>query len=332
MKKGLFSLLALTLLFLSFLPKVESVRAVEGSVLGIHILHPSEGESASELLHADQSNNDWHYVTIPLSLDDLHKKDEWDKFCQFAKQQKLIPIVRLVTTFSNGAWQVPTHKNIVDEITFLSALDWPTDQRYIIAFNEVNHAQEWGGRVDPAGYADVLKFTSNWALSEEKTYRVLPAAMDLAAPNSGSTQEAFAYLDQMRANDQHIFDYITEWNSHSYPNPGFSAAPTASGKNSLSGFKTELAYLKEKTGKELRTFITETGWVDNAATGRSLNSYYQYAVQQVWSDPRVIAVTPFVLQGDPGPFSGFSFLNRNGQPTQQYAAYQRAIKDAEKKT
>jgi hypothetical protein len=32
------------------------------------------------------------------------------------------------------------------------------------------------------------------------------------------------------------------------------------------------------------------------------------------------------LQGDPGPFSGFSFIDRNGKPTAQYQAYQEVIK------
>jgi hypothetical protein len=45
----------------------------------------------------------------------------------------------------------------------------------------------------------------------------------------------------------------------------------------------------------------------------------------VWSDPRVVAVTPFVLRGDPGPFAEFGFLDKNNQPTRQYRALQQAL-------
>jgi hypothetical protein len=293
--------------------------------LGIHILHPSETEDAVKLLDTNDHNDQWHYVTIPLTLDDLKNKGEWDSFCQYAKDHKIIPIVRLMTRFDNGAWQIPTRKNIMDMVSFMSSLDWPTDEHYVIVFNEVNHAQEWGNSIDPQGYSDILQFTSDWAKSEPKNYKILPAAMDLAAPNSGNTKEAFAYLDSMYQYNSRIFDYVDYWNSHSYPNPGFSAAPTATGKGSLRGFLTELDYIKNKTGHEYRTFITETGWAANAQTTRNLDSYYTYAAHQIWSDPRVVAVTPFVLRGDPGIFSAFTFINRNGQPTRQYQAYQKVI-------
>src|SRR5260221_247457 len=124
-----------------------------------------------------------------------------------------------------------------------------------------------------------------------------------------------------------IFDYIDYDNAHAYPNPGFSSAPSQTGKKTLSGYQAELAYFKDKTGKDFQTFISENGWVDNSLTNRQLDSYYAYAAQHVWNDPRIIAVTPFVLQGDPGPFSGFSFIDRNGKPTHQYEAYQKVMRD-----
>ncbi len=321
-----YSLVFAIIFTLFTLLSVSPVQATQGAILGIHILQPSEVQTAKELLNTGDQEDTWYYVTVPLTLNDLKKKDEWQAFMQYSKDHKLIPIVRLTTRFENGAWKVPTKKDVADLITFLSDLQWPTEERYIIAFNEVNHAKEWGNTINPAEYAEVLHFTSNWAKSEDKNYQVLPAAMDLAAPNGSVTKEAFTYLEEMRQADVQIFDYIDYWNSHSYPNPGFSGAATQTGQKSISGFVNELAYLKEKTGHEYRTFITETGWAENASTLRNLNGYYQYAAQHVWSDPRVIAVTPFVLQGDPGPFSAFTFINRKGQPTQQYQAYQNAIR------
>jgi len=323
MKKGVL-LAFLTLIFSLF--QAFPVYAQTGSVLGIHIMNTSEAPQASELLRGNGLPDEWHYVTIPLTLNDLDKQKDWQAFFDYAKSQKLIPIVRLSTRAENGAWAIPTHKDVVDLIDFLSALNWPTDEKYIVIFNEVNHAQEWGNSIDPAGYTNMLTFSSDWAKSENKNFKVLPAAMDLAASNTSTTEEAFDYLDKMRAADSDIFQYVDYWNSHSYPNPGFSASPKLSGKQSLRGYQTELAYVKDKSGLDLKTFITETGWVDTSSNHRWLSNYYLYATQNVWNDDRIMAVTPFVLQGAPGPFSQFTFLDANGNPTQQYHAYQDAIK------
>jgi hypothetical protein len=325
MKLRLKSLIfALFLVWSSFFSAYQPVAAKEGSVLGIHILHPDELPKAKELVAPNQDQETWNYVTIPFSLQDLERKEQWQAFFDKAKELKVIPLVRLVSKFENGSWQVPDRKQITDQIAFLSSLEWPTDQKHLI---EVNHAPEWGGSIDPTSYAEVLSFTAQWAHSENENYIVMPAAMDLAAPNGSSTMEAFNYLDQMLAADPDVFNHIDAWNSHSYPNPGFSSAPQRTTKNSLRGFEHELAYLKQKIGKDdYPVYITETGWVANGSTTPWLESYYTYAMQHIWSHPQVVAVTPFVLQGDPGPFSGFAFIDRNSKPTRHYTALQNAIK------
>ncbi len=301
-----------------------SVMAQEGEVLGIHILNTYELDNATSLVKTDDDS--WHYVTVPLSLEDIKDKDKWQGFFDAAKSKKLIPIVRLVTEVENGSWQVANQKEIVDMVDFLNELNWPTENRYIIVFNEPNHSKEWGGRIDPEEYAKVLKFTANWAHATDSRFKVLPAGLDLAAPNGSATMEAFTYLEKMYQAEPDVFSHIDYWNSHSYPNPGFSAAATRDGKNSLRGFTYELAYLKEKTGQDYQVFITETGWVENRYTAQWLESYYIYALQHIWSDARVVAVTPFLLQGAPGPFSEFSFIDGQGKPTLQFIAYQNAVK------
>ena len=215
---------------------------------------------------------------------------------------------------------------IISQLSFLSRLTWPTGERYIIVYNEVNHSSEWGGRVDPEEYSNILKFVSNWAHTEKKNYIVLPAAMDLAAPNGKNTLEAFNYLSQMYSLDPEIFSYIDVWNSHSYPNPGFISSPTRYGKNSLRGFEKELDFWKIKTGNDYKVMITETGWKETAWNSRQLSSYYVYAMENIWSDDRVLAVTPFLLKGSPGPFSSFSFYDADNQPTNQFHAFVSALK------
>lgn len=307
------------------LGSISPIFAREHSVYGIHLLHLSELDAATTLLRPVESDT-WSYVTIPLTLEDLKKESEWQDFFRKAREKKVIPIVRLMTKFENGAWAVPDKKEIIDMFTFLGKLEWPYEKKYVIVFNEVNHAKEWGGRIDPESYTDVLTFAADWAHTENKNYKVLPAAMDLAAPNGSETREAFDYLAAMHAYNPEVFHKVDYWNSHSYPNPGFSSSPERTQKNSMRGFIHELAFVKEKTGRDMQTFITETGWSENGANRRHLSAYYQYTADHIWSDERVIAATPFILQGDPGPFSGFSFIDRHGKPTEQYSAYQNVIR------
>ncbi len=299
-----------------------SVFAREGQVLGVHLLSPRDLPHAQELL---SKGDDWKFVTVPLTFEDLNHKQEWQQFFYDAREAKFRPIIRLATKFENGAWVVPNKRQIVQMFEFLDELEWPNHKLYVIAFNEVNHAPEWGNKINPAEYARILEFTARWAHTNDKEYIVMPAALDLAAPNGTKTMEAFNYLEKMWQYNPQIFDYIDVWNSHSYPNPGFSSSPTRTAKNSIRGFLHELSYLKRKTGRDFDVMITETGWEANRSTTPWLESYYLYALQHVWSHPQVIGVTPFVVKGAPGPFAGFSFFDGDDRPTVQYDALQKAL-------
>lgn len=303
-------------------------RVLAAEVLGIHILNTDELGAADKLLKTDANKDNWDYVTIPFTLDDVNRKDDWQRFFIDAQQRKLQPIVRLITRADGPVWQVPSRKELVSMFDVLASLNWPqSEERLVVVFNEPNHAQEWGGRIDPEEYAQVLQFTADWLHSENKHFKVLPAGLDLAATNGGGTMEALAFLKAEIESQDRLLDSIDGWTSHSYPNPAFSAAPSAKGKNSLYGYEYELDFLKKYTDKDFPVYITETGWVDNSKTSKWLTSYYKYAVDNVWSDPRIRAVTPFVLRGSPGMFSSFSFLDAAGLPTKHYDAYRKSIEN-----
>jgi hypothetical protein len=298
--------------------------AATGEVMGIHILQPEEITKVRRIYEDDV----WRYVTIPLTIDDTRNWQRWQNFFNEAYQQKLIPIIRLATRYDQEKdhWTIPNRKEIVGLVSFLSSLNWYQQDKLVIIFNEVNHAKEWGGKVDPFAYTHILKFTSNWLHSENLNFKILPAAMDLAAANTFSTMEAFRYLESMYQIDSEIFNYLDYWNSHSYPNPGFSASPRNSGQNSLRGFTYELNYLKEKTNRDFQVFISETGWTSQYLLNFYLSDYYLYALENVWNDERILAVTPFVMKGAPGPFADFSFLDFEENPTIHTFALKKALK------
>lgn len=320
------TLLVLIINLILFSSVLAAAKA-QTAKMGMHVLNKEDALEAVTLLRTqDPTGESWVYMTIPFTLDDVHKTLEWQTFFDQAKAQKIVPIIRLVTDAQEGIWQIPTRKDVIDQLTALGSLEWPIPERRVLIYNEVNHAQEWGGKLDPAGYARMFRFASLWADAMGKNFIIMPAAMDLAAANGHTTREAFAYLDAMAAEDTEIFSYADAWNSHSYPNPAFSAPPTSQGKNSLRGYEYELAYLAQKGISELPVYITETGWEENTKTARYLTKYYQYALNNIWlPDARIVAVTPFIFKGDPGPFARFSFISADGKPTLQHAALAKVL-------
>ncbi len=319
MRTSVIFALTLGLLLSSFFTLSSQVQA-KGEILGIHILGPGELPQANALLdHGDDKDK---FVTVPFTLGDLEKKAEWQKFFDECHRLKIRPLLRLVTRFEHQAWAVPTKGDIVKTSTFLSSLEWHRPELTVILFNEPNHAKEWGGAITPTSFAEISLFGAQWFNTEAKTYTVLPAAMDLAADGRNGTMEAFSYWKVALAHKPELLEHFDAWNSHSYPNPAFAAAPTRIGQNSLRGYENELAFLKTYTQKEFPVYITETGWNQNALTDLKVKSYYTHAFENIWSkDERIVAVTPFLLQGAPGTFAPFSFLDKDGKPTVAYDVY-----------
>src|SRR3989344_4058519 len=130
-----FLILAITAVFL-FYPNaafaVYDPISVPNNKFGIHILYPSEISKASELVNS--SNGDWGYITVPIQAGD---KDllKWQKFMDDSKSLHLIPIIRLATEgdyFNTKVWRKPNLSDVLDFSNFLSSLNWPTKNRYII--------------------------------------------------------------------------------------------------------------------------------------------------------------------------------------------------------
>ena len=82
-----------------------------GEVLGIHILSPGELDRANELLeHGDDKDK---FVTVPLTLADTQKPKDWQHFFDECHRLKIRPILRLTTSFADGAWAVPNRLDIM---------------------------------------------------------------------------------------------------------------------------------------------------------------------------------------------------------------------------
>ena len=114
--------------------------------------------------------------------------------------------------------------------------------------------------------------------------------------------------------------------SHSYPNPAFSQPPYVKNPHSITSFISEQSMVKNLTGKTLPIFITETGWDKKRVSEQEIAKYFVQSFTDTWTENTVVAVTPFLLSANAGPFEQFSFLNPDNSPTQKYQALEQLRK------
>lgn len=286
---------------------VEDPLAVPNNKFGVHVIDENDLSAAADLVNS--TGGEWGYVTIVIRKDE-RDTGRWQKVFDEMRRLKIIPIIRIATLNKDGVWEKPLKEDAQDWALFLNSLNWPIKNRYVVLFNEPNHAKEWGGRISPTDYARVAR--SYWEELKDKSsdFFVLPAGVDGAASDSRSTMDEAVFLRQMLEEDPEIFTIFDGWTSHSYPNPGFSGSPSDTGRRSIRGFDWELSYLSELGAEvELPVFITETGWVRRNGYDEKLSENYDQAYKEAWNDSRVVAVTPFVLSYIGKPFEQFSWRN-----------------------
>ncbi len=307
------SVLALSLLSLIHaLPVAAIVSPLEvpNNHFGIHVIDESDLPDAAKLLNS--TNGDWGYVAIVIPQYE-RDRDKWQKIFNRMRQLHLIPIVRLATQPSGDVWEKPKVEEAANWAQFLNSLNWVVQNRYVMIFNEPNHAKEWGGSVNPEEYAAVLKSYAQELKKASPDFFVLPAGLDASAPNDmPRTMDEVLFLSKMISNAPEVFSYVDGWNSHSYPNPGFSSSPQKTGRESIRTFEWEQT-LFGMLGLSNATpiFITETGWQHGSFPKETVANYFQTAYTTAWNNPNVVAVTPFVLNYQSYPFEEFSWKQFN---------------------
>lgn len=300
---------------------IEDPLSLPNNKFGIHILFPSELQKAAQLVNS--SGGDWGYVVIPIQSGD---KDlaKWQAFMNDCAKYHLIPIIRLATEgdyFNTQVWRKPNDLDILDFVNFLNSLDWPTKNRYIIVYNEVNRGDEWGGTPNPSEYANVLSYAVTVFKIKNPDFFIISAGMDNAAANTVFSLDEYTYFYQMDQAVPGIFNQIDGMGSHSYPNPAFSQPPWVNTRMSINSFQYEKALLNSLSNKSLPVFITETGWSMDSVGEQTAAFYVTQAFSGAWSDPSIVTVSPFLLQAGTEPFSTFSFLSPSGDNNAVYKAY-----------
>jgi len=313
------------LLFLLVLGNgAASVRAEEIDIpnnkFGIHLATPSEEDLGDAADLVNSSGGDWGYVMVVIEENDRDKR-KWQDVFDRMREFHLIPIVRLATTSENGVWRQPPVEEAESWANFLDSLNWVIKKRYLVLFNEPNYAAEWGGRVDPEGYAQVALEFARKIKEKNSDFFIMLAGFDASAPHRSPTYEDEAiFLRRMSISLpnglKELFNYLDGWASHSYPNYGFIGSPTGWGRNSVKGYLWEKQLLFQLgVKKDLPVFITETGWPHAEGIDYQTGLYSETTVAQNFqtlfiqylSDPQVIAITPFILNYQSEPFDHFSW-------------------------
>ncbi len=281
---------------------------VPNNKVGVHVLDPDEVGDAGRLVNSN--GGQWGYVTVVLRSNELNR-EKWLKFFENCNQLHIIPIVRLATYPDGGVWVKPDAADLVDFANFLTDMPWPVTNRYIILFNEVNHAAEWGGQVDPLQYATLLLDAQRIFKSRSADFFLLSAGLDMSAPQNENSWDALTFYKQISTLQPKWYEAIDGLAVHSYPNPAFSSSPTATSRYGIASFDYEVKLLTSLGYPPKPIFITETGWPHD-------QPFFTTAFNQVWSDKQIVAVTPFVLFAGSGDFAQFSLLNSNHAPKSTY--------------
>lgn len=293
---------------------------VPNNKFGIHIFSEKDLENAERLVNSN--GGDWGYVTFVITEKE-RDHGRWQNVFDQMRRLHLIPIVRIATQANGDNWELPKESEINNWVAFLNGLNWVTQNRYVIIGNEPNHATEWGGTLDPAGYADYLQEFSQKLKNASDDFYVLPAALDASAKNVKGTMDEQRFIKSMFSEVPNLSDYIDGWNSHSYPNPDYKGAETDQGKGSIETYDWELTYLKSLgVTKKLPVFVTETGW-SNKLGEDEVARRMSYAFKYIWlNDSRVVAVTPFILDYPQEPFADLSWQKSDGSFYKYYSVIQ----------
>ncbi|MEK7577862.1 MAG: hypothetical protein AAB492_04605 [Patescibacteria group bacterium] len=300
---------------------------VPNNKYGIHIVEPNDIMEVSTLVNS--SGGDWGYVTLVIQEDDRNK-EKWQAIFNTMRRMHLIPIVRLATKIEADAWKKPTEESAKDWASFLNSLHWPIENRYVVLFNEPNHANEWGKTIDPSSYARIATTFADALHEASEDYFVLPAGLDVSASSDGRSLDAASYLKQMYQAKPELFELLDGWTSHSYPNPGFSGSAFASGRSTVRSYAWEREYLRSLgINKSYPIFITETGWVHTFGVTNNFGLLSPEAVGQAlqqaanvsWADKDIVAITPFIFNYQGLPFDHFSWkkLGSNGYYPHYYS-------------
>lgn len=307
------SVIFLLILFIIHTTAVSAVvNPLENSnnKYGISIIDENDLTDAISLVNSN--GGEWGYITMVIAEND-RSVAKWQRTFDRMRREKVIPVIRIATAPQGDVWKKPTEEDAVAWADFLGSLNWVVKNRYVVLFNEPNHAKEWGGSISASEYARTARAFRDKLKEKSPDFFVLPGGLDQAAGTMGDTLSAADYFEHIYAADPTFFTIFDGWTIHAYPNPNFSGSPSDNGRGSIRGHVWEINLLgKYGLRQDIPIFITETGWAHQEGQGSYrpsdiVASFYKDAYTNAWNDPRIVMVSPFIFNYPTAPFAQFSW-------------------------
>src|SRR3989344_5903537 len=238
----------LVIIFFILLLPLQIFAQEENNKFGIHLAQPQDEDIDRAEKLVNSSGGTWGYITLVVQEND-RDINKWQGIFDKLRERRLIPIIRLATQGEGSNWRRPDSADAKDWVVFLNKLNWVVKERYIILFNEPNHASEWGGSVDPVSFAKVNEEFARQLKKASKDFYTMMGGLDASAPSQRPNFEDEAvFLDEVieEIGEDDFNKYFDGLSSHSYPNPGFVGSPYGSGRGTVRTYEWELQYFKSK--------------------------------------------------------------------------------------
>ncbi len=266
----------------------ESVPGGDGrnNPIGINLIRWTENQylwAAADLVNS--SGGDWGYVTITLIDDDRQSPYRLQRILEQCAHRHLTPIIRVATRFdvTTETWSRPQWNDPFLWRELFNSVTWPTTLKYIVVGNEPNLGREWGGEVDPAGYA---RYLEKWldVFADDPTYRIFNGALDASNDTlMPERMDEFEFIDAMREAAPGLVDRLHGWAANPY-HFWWGTEPRFTYK----AYEVELEYI----GRDMPVIVMEFHAFE-IDEPQMVAEYYAEAYEHWLADPRIIAITPF---------------------------------------
>ena len=325
-----FAVFIIVILITRAIPVASASDFTINNKFGIHLATPQDEDLDRARDLVNSNGGSWGYITLVIQENDRNI-DKWQGIFNKLREKRLIPIIRLATQPDGSNWKKPSASDAAQWANFLNKLNWVVKDRYVILFNEPNHATEWGGEVDPVSFGEVSESFARTLKAKSSDYVIMLGGLDASAPSKMPQYQDESIFLHNTIETIGVNDFNTYFNglsSHSYPNPGFVGSANGQGRGTVRTYQWELDLLSSMGVKSLPVFITETGWHGKALSREDVAERFKYAYEHIWlPDTRVVAVTPFILNYQTEPFLQFSWVKEgNGGVYPEYETVKGMLK------
>jgi hypothetical protein len=281
--------------------------------IGINLIRWTENQylwAASDLVNS--GGGDWGYITITLVDQDRYDHSRLQRILDQCAHRHLTPIIRVATRFDTitESWSRPEWNDPYQWRELFSALRWPTTLKYIVVGNEPNLGREWGGEVDPAGYA---RYLEKWldVFADESSFRIFNGALDASNDTSmPDRMDEFEFIDAMREAAPGLVDRLHGWASNPY-HFWWGTEPRFTYK----AYEVELDYL----GRDMPVIVMEFHAFE-IDEPQMVAEYYAEAYDYWLADPRIMAITPFFWNPEADKFWMYQ-VNSDGTVSEASPTY-----------